>query len=129
MKWQVTFDVKFASVMFKSLNSPVDLIGCSPAFTEAAQVLDMIQRTPQERSQYEQRLKAQRDDRAKLQQARTEGKAEGRAEGKAEGEAAGIIKVLRDVLGIDATPLVGLSLEQLNAMASDLRRQVRERDV
>ena len=121
----------------------------SPAFTEAAQVLDMIQRTPQERSQYEQRLKVQRDDRAKIQQARTEGRAEGRAEGKAEGmaegkaegkaegiaegkaegEAAGIIKALRGVLGLDATPLDGLSLEQLTEMARDLQRQVRERDV
>ena len=101
----------------------------------------MIQRTPQERSQYEQRLKAQRDDRAKIQQARTEGraegmaegkaegKAEGIAEGKAEGEAAGIIKALRGVLGLDATPLDGLSLEQLTEMARDLQRQVRERDV
>ena len=99
----------------------------SPAFSEAAQVLDMIQRTPQERSQYELRLKAQRDDRAKLQQARTEGKeegkAEGMAEGKKEGEATGIIKALRGVLGIDDTSLDGLSLEQLTAMASDLQRQ------
>ena len=105
----------------------------SPAFSEAAQVLDMIQRTPQERSQYELRLKAQRDDRAKLQQARTEGKEEGKAEGmakgKKEGEAAGIVKALRGVLGIDDTSLDGLSLEQLTAMASDLQRQVRERDV
>ena len=91
--------------MFKSRISPADFIGCyNPAFTEAAQVLDMIQRTPQERSQYEQRLKVQRDDRAKIQQARTEGRAEGMAEGKAEGmakgEAVGIIKALRGVLGI-----------------------------
>ena len=35
-----------------------------PAFTEAAQVLDMTQRPQQHRSQYEQRLKAQRDERA-----------------------------------------------------------------
>ena len=120
--------------MFKSRISPADFIGCyNPAFTEAAQVLDMIQRTPQERSQYEQRLKVQRDDRAKIQQARTEGRAEGMAEGKAEGmakgEAVGIIKALRGVLGIDATELDGLSLEQLSALASDLQRQVRERDV
>ena len=81
----------------------------------------MIQRTPQERNQYELRLKVQRDDRAKLQQAR--------AEGWAEGEAAGIVKALRGVLGIDDTPLDDLSLEQLTAMASDLQHQVRERDV
>ena len=116
--------------MFKSRISPADFIGCyNPAFTEAAQVLDMIQRTPQERSQYEQRLKVQRDDRAKIQQARTEGMAEGKAEGMAKGEAVGIIKAVRGVLGIDATELDGLSLEQLSALASDLQRQVRERDV
>ncbi|TWU58441.1 PD-(D/E)XK nuclease family transposase [Rubripirellula tenax] len=93
----------------------------SPAFTEAAEVLDMIQRTPQQRSQYELRLKAQRDDRARLQQARLEGKAEGKAEG--------IIKALRGVLGIEPTSLDELSLEQLETIASDLQRQIRERGV
>jgi predicted transposase/invertase (TIGR01784 family) len=101
----------------------------SPAFAEAAQVLDMIQRTPQQRSQYELRLKAQRDDRARLQQARAEGKAEGKAEGEARGEAVGIIKALQQVLGIESTSLAELSLEQLTAMANDLQRQVRERGV
>jgi predicted transposase/invertase (TIGR01784 family) len=101
----------------------------SPAFAEAAQVLDMIQRTPQQRSQYELRLKAQRDDRAKLQQARAEGKAEGKAEGEARGEATGIIKALQQVLGIESASLAELSLEQLTAMANDLQRQVRERGV
>jgi predicted transposase/invertase (TIGR01784 family) len=89
----------------------------SPAFTEAAQVLDMIQRTPQQRNQYELRLKAQGDDRARIQQA------------KLEGEATGIIKALRGVLGMKATPLDGLSLEQLTAIATDLQSQVRERGV
>ena len=97
----------------------------SPAFTEAAQVLDMIQRTPEQRSQYELRLKAQRDERARLQQARAEGK----AEGEARGEAVGIIKALRQVLGIESTSLAELSLEQLTATANDLQRQVRERGV
>ena len=77
----------------------------------------MIQRTPEQRRLYELRLKAERDDRAKLQQARSEGEAEG------------IIKALRGVLGIEATSLDGLSLEQLTALASDLQRQARERDV
>jgi predicted transposase/invertase (TIGR01784 family) len=93
----------------------------SPAFTEAAQVLDMIQRTPQQRSQYELRLKAQRDERARIQQAR--------AEGEARGEASGIIKALREVLGIKSTSLENLPLEKLTAIASDLQRQVRERGV
>ena len=93
----------------------------SPAFTEAALVLDMIQRTPQERTQYELRLKAQRDERARLQHAQ--------AEGEARGEAKGVIKALRDVLGLESSSLDGFSLEQLEQLASDLQRQVRERDV
>ncbi len=77
----------------------------------------MIQRTPQERTQYELRLKAQRDERARLQHA------------QAEGEAKGVIKALRDVLGLESSSLDGFSLEQLEQLASDLQRQVRERDV
>ena len=77
----------------------------------------MIQRTPQERTQYELRLKAQRDERARLQHA------------QAEGEAKGVIKALRDVLGLESSSLDGVSLEQLEQLASDLQRQVRERDV
>jgi hypothetical protein len=41
----------------------------SPALTAAAEVLEMIARTPQERRQYEARLKAQRDERARMQYA------------------------------------------------------------
>ena len=81
----------------------------------------MIQRTPQERTQYELRLKAQRDERARLQHAQ--------AEGEARGEAKGVIKALRDVLGLESSSLDGFSLEQLEQLASDLQRQVRERDV
>lgn len=99
----------------------------SPAFTEAAQVLNMIQRTPQQRSQYELRLKAQRDDRARLQQARIEGEQVGEARGEARGEAIGVIKALREVLGVDPTPLDELTLDQLAVIASNLQRQVRER--
>ena len=57
----------------------------------------MIQRTPEQRSQYELRLKAQRDDQARLQHARAEGRAEGEAKGRAEGELAGQIKLLWSV--------------------------------
>ncbi|PAY15623.1 hypothetical protein CKO51_30940 [Rhodopirellula sp. SM50] len=109
----------------------------SPAFSEAAEVLEMIQRTPQQRSQYELRLKAQRDERARMQyavelarqEARQEGRAEGRAEGKAEGEALGRIAVLRELLGVDQTSIADLSIEQLAALESDLKHQLRERGV
>ena len=125
----------------------------SPAFTEAAQVLDMIQRTPQQRDQYEQRLKAQRDERARMQHAveqavkqarleakaegkaegRAEGKAEGRAEGKAEGEALGAVKgrieLLTKLLNTELVSVDGLTMEQLVAVENDLQRQLRDRGV
>ena len=97
----------------------------SPAFTEAAEVLDMIQRTPQQRSQYELRLKAQRDDRARLQQARAEGK----AEGEAIGEVRGRIVLLRELLGAKPESLTDLALDQLSELESDLKRQLRERGI
>ncbi len=121
----------------------------SPAFTEAAQVLDMIQRTPQQRDQYEQRLKAQRDERARMQhaveqaveqavkqarlEAKAEGKAEGRAEGKAEGEALGAVKgrieLLTKLLNTELVSVDGLTMEQLVAVENDLQRQLRDRGV
>lgn len=85
----------------------------------------MIQRTPQQRNQYELRLKAQRDERARLEQAR----AEGEARGEARGEASGRIKTLRELLGVESTSLDGLSLEQLIAIANELQRQLRDRGV
>jgi predicted transposase/invertase (TIGR01784 family) len=96
----------------------------SPAFTEAAEVLEMIARTPQERRQYEARLKAQRDERARMQYAVEQA----RLEGEARGEARGKIKVLRDLLGLPAESLDEMTLEQLAALESDLQRQLRRRN-
>ena len=115
----------------------------SPAFSEAAEVLNMIQRTPEQRSQYELRLKAQRDDQARLQHARAEGRAEGEAKGRAEGEAkgraegvaegraegelAGQIKLLCQLLGKEASSLDGLSNDQLGGLINDLKKELRDR--
>ena len=93
----------------------------SPAFSEAAKVLDMIQRTPQQRSQYELRLKAQRDERARMQYAVEQARADGEARGR--------IQTLRDILGLEALSLDGLSLDELTAMANDLQQQLRDRGV
>ena len=101
----------------------------SPAFAEVAEILEMIQRTPNQRSQYELRLKAQRDDRARLQQARAEGEELGRAEGKAEGKLIGRIETLNGLLGMQLCPLDGLSVDELLSIADDLQRQLRERGV
>ena len=99
----------------------------SPAFTEAAQVLDMIQRTPQQRNQYEQRLKAQRDERARMQyaveQARLEGKAEGIAEGEVLGAVKGRIQLLSKLLNAEQVSVDALSMEQLIAIENDLQHQ------
>ena len=103
----------------------------------------MIQRTPEQRSQYELRLKAQRDDQARLQHARAEGRAEGEAKGRAEGEAkgraegvaegraegelAGQIKLLCQLLGKEASSLDGLSNDQLGGLINDLKKELRDR--
>ena len=99
----------------------------SPAFSEAAEVLNMIQRTPKQRSQYELRLKTQRDDQAKLQHARAEGEAKGRAEGEAKGELAGQIKLLCQLLGKEVSSLNGLSNDELGSLMNDLKKELRDR--
>ena len=109
----------------------------------------MIQRTPQQRDQYELRLKAQRDERARMQhaveQARLEGEAKGRAEGeakgraegeakgRAEGEALGAVRgriqLLTKLLNMEQVSVDGLTMEQLVAIENDLQRQLRDRGV
>ncbi len=89
-----------------------------PAFTEAAGVLQMIARSPRERELYEARLKAERDQEARIQAA------EVRA--KAEGELIGQIRMLERFLGLPATDKATLSAmdnETLSKLAVDLERQ------
>ncbi|MDV6034698.1 MAG: Rpn family recombination-promoting nuclease/putative transposase [Phycisphaera sp. RhM] len=101
----------------------------SPAFSEAAEILEMIQRTPQQRSQYELRLKAQRDERARMQYAVEQARQEGKAEGEAVGEARGRIKILYELLDQGQTSVEKLSLDQLATLEKDLQRQLRDRGV
>ncbi|MCO8124871.1 Rpn family recombination-promoting nuclease/putative transposase [Stieleria sp. TO1_6] len=101
----------------------------SPAFSEAAEVLDMIQRTPQQRSQYELRLKAQRDERARMQFAVEQARKEGKAEGEAVGEARCRIKILHELLSREQTSVENLSLDELATLEKDLQRQLRDRGV
>ena len=93
----------------------------SPAFTEAAEVLDMIQRTPQQRDQYELQLKAQRDHRARLQQAT--------ADGEARGKIIGRIETLAGLLKVQVTTLDNLSVDELTSIADDLQCQLRDRGI
>ena len=101
----------------------------SPAFTEAAQVLEMIQRTPQQRDQYELRLKAQRDERARMQHAVEQARLEGKAEGEALGAVKGRIELLTKLLNTEQVSVDGLTMEQLVVIENDLQRQLRDRGV
>ena len=100
-----------------------------PVFAEATGVLEMIARTPAERQAYEDRLKAERDEWARTEQARREGKAEGKIEGKIE-ERVRVVKMLRDLVG-DTEPadesLHELSLDELASIETEFQRRLRER--
>ncbi len=99
-------------------------------FIETAGVLEMIAKTPSERSAYDARLKFQRDEAARLLQAQLEGKLEGRLEGRLEGEQIGKIRVLQQLLGVGESPTVDLEnmdLTSLEALAADLQSQLEER--
>lgn len=99
-------------------------------FTEATGILEMIARSPDEREQYEARLKFQRDAAWRLEAARKEGKAEGIAEGEARGEARGRVRALQDLLQLpDREDLDSLSRESLATLEADLQRQLRERGI
>ena len=109
-----------------------------PAFSEATGVLEMIARDPDQRSLYEERLKFERDVRAKEDHAREEGRQEGEAIGMMKGEAIGMtkgevigkIKLLCDLLGQDPpgeTEFQSHSPDDLASMEQDLQRRLRER--
>jgi predicted transposase/invertase (TIGR01784 family) len=101
-------------------------------FTEAAGVLEMIARNPKERSQYEARLKMQRDQESRLRAARDQGRAEGEAEGEARGRAVGEllgrIRLLHSLLRLpEPSSLDSMSTESLTSIESDLQQRLRNR--
>ena len=59
-------------------------------FTEAAKVLDMIAQTPEQLQEYNARVKAQRDEEARIIYAQQQGIEIGEARGEARGEQRGI---------------------------------------
>lgn len=93
----------------------------SSTFDEVAEVLEVIKRTPDQRRQYERRIKAQRDEEARLQHARQEGEARGKLIGQ--------IETLEGLLGEPIDSLDSLSLEKLTTKADILQRRLRERGV
>lgn len=112
-----------------------------PVFEKAIGVLEMIQKTPEQRRQYEDRLRAERDEKARLQAAIEEGeargeargKAEGKEEGKAEGkseEKANTIHLLQGLLMQELASISDLrskTLEELDFHIADLQLQLRNR--
>ena len=108
-------------------------------FSEAAGVLEMFSRTPEQLMAYNARLKFQRDEVARILQARLEGREEGREEGRQEGEeigesrgeARGRIVILQELLGHrvwTAEDFAKCDAAQLNALANELQQQLRARN-
>ena len=100
-------------------------------FSEAAGVLEMISRTPEQLMAYNARLKFQRDEVARILQARLEGREEGRQEGEEIGEARGRIVILQELLGQrvwTAEEFAKCAAAQLNALADQLQQQLRARN-
>jgi hypothetical protein len=100
-----------------------------PVFEKAIGVLEMIQKTPEQRRQYEDRLRVERDEKARLQAAIEEGEARGKAEGKSE-EKASTIRLLQGLLMQELVSIADLqaqSLEELDRRIADLQLQLRNR--
>ena len=98
----------------------------SPVFHEATGILEMIARDPYQRRLYEQRLKIQMDEEARLQAAT----AEGEARGEARGEAIGRVRLLQQLVGQTvSTPelLRERTLTELASLETELQKQLRER--
>ncbi len=109
-----------------------------PVFTEATGVLEMIAKNPDERRLYNERLKMERDERARNLQAREEvrqegelkGLQKGRQEGLQEGATIGRIQVLREINGLpsqSADELANRSADELLALEAELQRKLRDR--
>ena len=92
-------------------------------FDKAIGVLEMIQRTPDKRRQYDDRIKLERDEQARLLAATEEGKAK---------EKINTIRMLQALLQIEPTSmdeLQSLSAELLDVRISELQSQLRRRIV
>jgi predicted transposase/invertase (TIGR01784 family) len=112
-------------------------------FSEAAGVLEMISKTPEQLMAYNARLKLQRDEAARMEQATLEGEARGVEIGEARGREIGVeigetrgrqigrISLLQELLGQriwSAEEFAACDATQLNAMADQLRQQLRARN-
>ena len=100
-------------------------------FSEAAGVLEMISKTPEQLLAYNARLKFQRDEAARMEQAALDGEARGEARGREIGVEIGRISLLQELLGQrtwSAEEFAACDATQLNAMADQLQQQLRARN-
>ena len=89
----------------------------------------MIARNPEERQLYDDRLKAERDEWARTEQAKLEGRVEGRVEGRIEGQAR-LVAVLQGLVGdpVQTTEeLAGRGWDELRQLESELQQRLRDR--
>jgi flagellar biosynthesis/type III secretory pathway protein FliH len=112
-----------------------------PEFQKATDSIDRIAKKTEDKTMYDTREKAIRDQQwilnAARREAREEGLEEGREEGREEGEIKGrkegeikLIQTLQEILGgpvSDAAVFHGRSLEQLRAMTEELRKKIQRR--
>ena len=95
-------------------------------FTEAAGVLEMISKTPEQQMQYDARRKFQMDEAARLEQARNEGE----AKGFKKGELVGRVRVFQELLGValpSADELSNYDEARLSELADQLQCELRNR--
>ena len=99
-------------------------------FAEAAGVLEMISHTPEQNRLYNARLKFQRDDAARLEQALADGLQQGLQQGLQKGALVGRIALLQQLLGVPQSTLEELSgcnEAHLNELSEQLQQQLRTR--
>ncbi len=97
-----------------------------PVFVEATGVLEMIAKNPEERRLYNERLKMERDERARNLQAREDGLQEGLQAGAMIGR----VQILQELNGLtcqSTDDLARLSVAELAALELELQQRLRGR--
>ena len=91
----------------------------------------MIHQSPEELIEYNARLKAQRDDRARLlyaqQQGIEQGREEGREQGREEGRVTGEIRLLQKLLLLPVwtdSQFAACTMQELSQVSADLQQRL-----
>lgn len=98
-----------------SLPQPLAIV---PEICQAAEILTMVAHSPAEKAEYEDRLKAQRDEISRIAFALDEGLARGRLEGRLEGHLEGLAKGRAWIVRVGQLVMGPLSSQQRNQIES-----------